>query len=258
MAAAAFHIGGYAARAYSLFEGDLRTLNLSSYETALVHLMRRNLPALRRTFVDWLSDEGNSDEGVLRRLQGERIAAADDDFGADDVVAMALTRHFHRTIATYEHAIVTGSDRHFRTALAQFFRGEQASLEAKHIPLWWSFRVARHLCDDTWKNSLRVVLPKDGGPPRWTELREQFIKMLIERETAEIDLWPSQVGAAARVVIPDYRRLQSWIRRQRKDLVEGPTWPLPEDEREWSRFLARFEHRNFGTKKPKTMRMSSS
>ena len=32
MAAAAFHIGGYAARAYSLFEGDLVDFNLASYE----------------------------------------------------------------------------------------------------------------------------------------------------------------------------------------------------------------------------------
>src|SRR5436190_12206270 len=32
MAAAAFHIGGYTARAFSLFEADLDTLNLSSYE----------------------------------------------------------------------------------------------------------------------------------------------------------------------------------------------------------------------------------
>lgn len=200
MAAAAFHIGGYAARAYSLFEGDLRPLNLSSYETALVHLMRRNLPALRRTFVEWLSNESNSDEGVLRRLQGDRADADGEDFGADDVVAMALTRHFHRAIAVYEHALVTGSDRHFRRALMLFFRGEQASLAAKHVPLWWSFRVARHLSDDTWKNSLRVVLPTDGGPPRWSELREQFIKTLLDRETAEVDLWPSQMSAAARVI----------------------------------------------------------
>lgn len=200
MAAAAFHIGGYAARAYSLFEGDLQALNLSSYETALVHLMRRNLPALRRTFVDWLSAEENSDDAVLRRLQGERVDSENDEFGADDVVAMALTRHFHRSIAIYEHAIVTGGVNHFNRAIVQFVRGEQAASECKHVPLWWSFRVARHLCDDTWRNSLRIVLPKDGGPPRWAELREQFIKMLLERETAEIDLWPSQVRAAARVV----------------------------------------------------------
>lgn len=200
MAAAAFHIGGYAARAYSLFEGSLAGLNLSSYETALVHLMRRDLAALRRTFVGWLSDERNSDEGVLARLQGEDGVNPDDDFGADDVVAMALTRHFHRAIATYEHALVTGNEGYFLRALTNFVRGELASAEAKHVPLWWSFRIARHLCDDLWRNSLRVVLPKDGGPPLWGDSRERFIQMLIERETAEIDLWPSQLQAAARVV----------------------------------------------------------
>src|SRR5207253_628848 len=31
-------------------------------------------------------------------------------------------------------------------------------------------------------------------------LREQFIRMLLEREPAEIDLWPSQLRAATRVI----------------------------------------------------------
>jgi hypothetical protein len=77
MAAAAFHIGGYAARAYSLFEGSLSEFNLSSCEKALVYLMRRNLAGLRRTFTDWLTDENNSDEAVLARLQGAVVDAAD-------------------------------------------------------------------------------------------------------------------------------------------------------------------------------------
>jgi hypothetical protein len=200
MAAAAFHIGGYAARAYSLFEGSLVGLNLSSYETALVRLMRRDLPGLRATFLDWLNDENNTDDAVLGRLQGEGQQGGDEGFGADDVVAMALTRHFHRSIATFEHALVTGNQSYFLRATTMFIRGDQASAEAKHVPLWWSFRVARHLCDDLWGNSLRVVLPPDEGPELWKDLRERFIRMLIDRETAEVDLWPSQVSAASRVV----------------------------------------------------------
>jgi replicative superfamily II helicase len=31
-------------------------------------------------------------------------------------------------------------------------------------------------------------------------LRERFVRMLIERETAEVDLWPSQVHAASSIV----------------------------------------------------------
>ena len=200
MAAAAFHIGGFAARAYSLFEGSLGTFNLSSYETALVYLMRRRLSELRETFVAWLSDENNSDEGVVRRLQEGAPLDAEENFGADDVVAMALTRHFHRAIAIFEHALVTGIEGYYLRSLAMLIRGEQASSEAKHVPLWWSFRVARHLIDDFWGNSLRVALPIDGGPPLWKDLRARFIQMLIERETAEIDLWPSQIQAASRIV----------------------------------------------------------
>lgn len=200
MAAAAFHIGGYAARAYSLFEGSLSEFNLSSCEKALVYLMRRNLAGLRRTFTDWLIDENNSDKAVLARLQGAAVDAADDDFGADDVVAMALTRHFHRCIATYEHALVTGRENYFLRALGDFIRGEDAAAEAKHVPIWWAFRVARHLSDDLWRNTLRVVLPPGGGSPQWPVFRERFIQMLIQRETAELDLWPSQVDAAKRVV----------------------------------------------------------
>jgi superfamily II DNA/RNA helicase len=113
---------------------------------------------------------------------------------------MALTRQFHRSIATFEHALVTGNQSYFSRATAMFIRGDEASAEAKHVPLWWSFRVARHLCDELWRNSLRVVLPADGGPELWKDLRERFIRMLIDRETAEVDLWPSQVRAASRVV----------------------------------------------------------
>lgn len=199
MAAAAFHIGGYAARAYSLFEGQLAGFNLSSYETALVHLMRRNLSRLRDTFMAWLSSASNSDEGVLRRLQGDNLNE-ETAFRAEDVVAMALTRHFHRSIATFEHSLFTGAERYQARALEMFLAGEQGAAEVKHVPLWWSFRVARHLCDDLWDNSLRMLLPSDGGPELWVSLREHFIRMLMSRHPAEIDLWPSQRAAAARVV----------------------------------------------------------
>lgn len=199
MAAAAFHIGGYAARAFSLFEGSLASLNLSSPEQALVYLMRRNLVGLRATFVNWLTDDQNGDEAILERLQ-VADSAVDDTFGSDDVIALALTRHFHQAMATFENAIVVGNQRRHLRAVMMFVRGEQAAAEAKHVPLWWAFRIARHLCDDLWGNSMRAVIPRDGGPPLWLELREKFIRMLISRETAEIDLWPSQLAAARRVV----------------------------------------------------------
>lgn len=194
MAAAAFHIGGYAARAYSLFEGDLAGFNLSSYERALVQLMRRDLAGLRGTVGSWLRDETNSDTNIAARLE------QDEEITVDDVVAVALTRQFHRAIATFEMGLLTGLQQYFDSSIAQLREGGALAGVANHVPLWWSFTVARHLFDDLWGNSLRVLLPVDGGSPEWPPLRERFIQMVSARNIAEIDLWPSQIDAARRIV----------------------------------------------------------
>ena len=156
--------------------------------------MRRDLSGLRLTFCRWLQDASNTDEGVAERLQ------ADGNFTVDDVIATALTRVFHRAIATCEVALLTGREQYFRTTVEQLITGESGAAEANHVPLWWAFKVARHLCDGLWGNSLRIVLPRDGGPELWPFLRERFIQMLAARDLAEIDLWPSQVQAARRVI----------------------------------------------------------
>ncbi|MEX2175488.1 MAG: DEAD/DEAH box helicase [Pirellulaceae bacterium] len=194
MAAAAFHIGGFCARAYSLFSGELATFNLSSYELALVQLMRRDLVGLRDTVGHWLNNEANSDAGVISHLDGEA------DVSADDVVIMALTRHFHHAIATFEMGLLIGSQEYYAEAIDLLKQGAGFAGDVSHVPLWWAFTAARHLFDDLWSNSLRVLLPRDGGPKGWPELRERFIQMVASRNIAEIDLWPSQVDAARRVI----------------------------------------------------------
>ncbi len=194
MAAAAFHIGGYSARAFSLFEADLGDLNLASYERALVLLMRRSFAQLRQNSAEWLQDVRNSDAGVVERLADE------EDFSVDDVVAIALTRIFHRAIAQFEVGLLTGEREYFVTAQAEIELGIRESATANHVPLWWSFTVARHLFDDLWNNSLHTRLPQEGGPPKWPVLRSQFLELLASRIVAEIDLWPSQIEAAGRVL----------------------------------------------------------
>lgn len=194
MAAAAFHIGGFAARAYSLFQGEIATFNLASYEQALVHLMRRDLLALRDTLSTWLGNPANFDAGIASRLESE------DGFTVDDVLATALTAMFHQAIGTFEIGLLTGRLQYFTSALNQLREGEKAAAEINHVPLWWSFKIARHLFDDLWNHSLRNLLPSDPGPNLWHVLRERFIQMTASRNIAEIDLWPSQIDAARRVV----------------------------------------------------------
>ncbi|WP_236621180.1 DEAD/DEAH box helicase [Rhodopirellula sallentina] len=194
MAAGAFHIGGYAARAYSLFSGELETLNLASYERCLVQLMRRDLNGVRDTVFQWMNNRENDDASVQRRLE------TDDDFGAGDLLAIALTRLFLKAIASFEFALLTGRATYHERAMGFLRDGSKASAESNHVPLWWSFTVARHLLDDLWDNSLHNRLPVGGGSPEWPRLRRKMIDLLASRSVAEVDLWPSQLQAAGRVV----------------------------------------------------------
>ncbi|MBX3394285.1 MAG: DEAD/DEAH box helicase [Phycisphaerae bacterium] len=194
MAAAAFHIGGYTARAFSLFAGDLAQLNLASYERSLVHLMRRDVASLRQRSSSWLNAVDNSDAGIAQRLQEHEA------FTVDDALAIALTRTFHKATGAFEAALMVGDLRLLQTAAGLIERGLAEAAEACHVPLWWSFFVAKHLFDDLWHHSLHVVVPVDGGPDDWPVLRSRFIQLMSARPIAEIDLWPSQLDAASRVI----------------------------------------------------------
>jgi hypothetical protein len=57
---------------------------------------------------------------------------------------------------------------------------------------------------DLWDQSLFVRLPSGSGmPPRWNELRRDFIALLSTRKPPHIELWPSQLAAAKRAVDPN-------------------------------------------------------
>ena len=75
--------------------------------------------------------------------------------------------------------------------------------ELNMLPQWWAHRVAIHLLSDLWSNTFheRVPLQPAGGEAAdWPRLRELFIALLHAPPRAEVDLWPSQIEAAARAV----------------------------------------------------------
>ena len=196
-AAASFHIGHFAARAYCLLRGDLDRMNLSSPERLLCILMRRELSRLALDCISWLSDPEHSDERLAARL-----LAAGDDFGPEDALFMALTNNFCRAIAAFEFGLRAGNPSIVRDSIARMSAGITASAETGHVPMWWIYRLASHLLDDLWKHSYHVrlpVLPSDHQC-KWNDLRQHFIDLLGSRNLAHIDLWPSQLAAADRSV----------------------------------------------------------
>jgi hypothetical protein len=71
IAAAAYHLAGYSAVAYSLFNEMEDDLNTSPAEAAIRHLILRDLNQLGAFVREWLSDEAHGDEQIAKALGAE-------------------------------------------------------------------------------------------------------------------------------------------------------------------------------------------
>ena len=198
--AAAFHLAGFAARSFSLLPSPALNKNLSSAERALGLLLRRDFLLLRDHIIQWLGDPVNSDDRISERLLNE-----EDSFGPEDAVLIAIGASFHRVLGLADTAFVLGSPAIFAEATARLETVVAATVEVGNVPLWWAATLTLHLLRDLWDHSLHMRLPVGPGdllPDRWLELRRDFIAQLGTRKPPHIDLWPSQVAAAARAIDP--------------------------------------------------------
>lgn len=198
--AAAFHLAGYAARSYSMLPPSALDKNLASSERALAFLLRRDLLALRELILSWLGRAEHSDEGIAQRL-----ANADDEFGPEDAVVLALTTTYFRTLGLADTALLTGERARYEAAIAALAKLIEAAGDVGNVPIWWVATLTIHLLRDLWDQCLHIQLPAGVGPSgdlpnRWADLRRNFIAQLAVRKPPNIDLWPSQLEAAQRSV----------------------------------------------------------
>lgn len=197
-AATAFHLGRFAARAFSMLPGATDQQNLAPAEAALVQLIRRHLDELHKVFSGWLLDPANADEAVATKLRG------DDSFDQVDAVHNVLTSSFMRGLALLDHALATGITKVAEEARARLFATANAARDCNAVSHWWTATLAAHLVDELWNMSLHQQVPE--LPPnhddyeRWHEIRRGYIQKLRGGKRAAIELWPSQVAAAKRAL----------------------------------------------------------
>src|SRR5579883_1522154 len=210
MAAAAYHLAHLSARAYSLLNIVRGEDNFSPIERVLAQLMLRDLGALRTTLLDFRLRGTGSDATITAALQaqwdqdepGGELADDPSSF-LFDAVDLALTDSFFGALATFLLALERGDRPLMEQAVARLRESLSICSEINLLPQWWAHRVALHLLSDLWASSFHErlpLLPAGGDAADWPSLRERFIASLICRTKAEIDLWPSQVAAAARAV----------------------------------------------------------
>jgi hypothetical protein len=195
IAASAYHLAGFSAVAYSLFnEAAGGDLNLTPGEAAVMRLILRDLDGLRRFVRAWLNDDAHSDDRIAAEVSGE-------DVDLDEILAMILNTTICRALAYFDFALETGEEEPLATARALLDSAVSLSDNAENVPLWWMTNLCRHLIDDLWQHSLHQNLPTqppEGAEEQYPDLRRLFISSLYARKSSEVELWPSQREAARR------------------------------------------------------------
>jgi hypothetical protein len=194
IAAAAYHLAGFSAVAYSLFNETAEDINLSPGETAIRHLIMRDLNQLRDFVRDWLGDEARGDEQFAEVLRGENP-------DVDAVLSTILNTTICRALAFFDFALETGENEPIGEARGLLATAVSLADNAENVPLWWISNLCLHLIDDLWEHSLHQNLPTappEGAEEKYPDLRRLFISSLYARKTSEVELWPSQREAAQR------------------------------------------------------------
>lgn len=196
VAAASYHLGAFSARAFSLVTPSLESQNLAIHERALCLLLLRRLDNLDSLIITELSNPENSDAVVAGRLYDPL-----DSFDSDDALVVATSENYLRALAAFLFCLRTGDQAALSISLRRLKEGEDLSALSGFVSTWWIYRITRLLIEDLWNASLQNLLPlasSDGSD--WTRLREIFVLLMAARSTSELDLWPSQVSIASRVL----------------------------------------------------------
>jgi RAD3-like DEAD/DEAH box helicase len=194
LAAAAYHLAGFSAVAYSLFSESPDDLNAAPAEIAVRYLVLRDLDGLRTFVQSWLTASEHADQSLAALI-------AEQEIGAEDAVVTILNSTICRALAYFDFALETGEMDSVDQARTLLTLATKLADHAENVPLWWLARISRHLIDDLWQHSLHQTLPTEppsGPSDRYDELRTLFIGTLFARKNAEVELWPSQREAAQR------------------------------------------------------------
>lgn len=215
LAASAYHLGRFSAKAFSLIQGTIETENLSHMEKALSMLMLRKFDNLETSIMEWKFAGNASDAALAAKLEMEiehlnQIINTEDqpeEYGVASVeipiVDLAITDNYFSSIYEFLFALETGRQDLLESAISRIENSLTVCSELNLLSQWWVLRITKHLLNDLWESSFHKVIPVTPNQEHsvdWTTLRWLFITSLFKRNKAEVDLWPSQLEGARRAV----------------------------------------------------------
>jgi superfamily II DNA/RNA helicase len=219
IAGAASHLGGYAARAFSLVQASIDSGRLTPMEDTLADLILRDLDRIEERTLRLRSSDDLTDDALLEALEADGESVGDPvDLTAESghhgvgPVALLLSEHYLSAVSSALFAIAYNRLTALRGALEEIEVGEQASAQVSAAGPWWVYRLTRRLLGDLGETSISANIPSSRppaatptagmpgeGPRSWSYLRRTFVASLFARRRSEIDLWPSQLNVVGRI-----------------------------------------------------------
>lgn len=204
IAGAAYHLGRYSARAYSLLFEGVDQSNLSVVERSLAQLMLRDLEGVNAAVSSWFDSGVGSDGNLIATFDALAEEDGPEEGGAIEAMTLALEGNFLSAMSQTLLALERGEQSLILQAQARLREGLSVAGELNLVTQWWTHRLAVHIVDGLWSSSFHVLLPSQGPTGidvgDWVNLRKLFIASLLSRRRAEIELWPSQTDATKRVL----------------------------------------------------------
>jgi len=219
IAGVASHLGGYAARAYSLVQASRSTGNLTTIENTLVDLILRDLDKIESQTQALKTSPEITDEAVLLAfLDPDHNQSASDQLTDENTILSApidllLAENYLSAVTEALYSFSIDGSYLLEEALESLTRGQRASQDIRATRSWWVYRLTRWLLVDLEKTSLRANIPQNLPESDisiwstvsqnrfhdWEYLRTSFIDSLFARNRSEIDLWPSQLHVVDRI-----------------------------------------------------------
>lgn len=215
LAASAYHLARYSAKAYSLLRGTLNEGNISFIERGLCQIILRELDTLEDEIFEWKFNEYGSDQNLANIIDQEvdQVEAAEGegvlpvDYSIESIelpiVDTAITDNYYSSLSLFLMALERGDEEFLNQSIEILQVGLGISSELNMVPQWWVHRITIHLLGDLWSSCFHKILPvdpPDGNGQDWQALRWYFIALLYKRRKSEIDLWPSQLEGAIRAI----------------------------------------------------------
>ena len=215
LAASAYHLAQFSAKAYSLLRDALNEEKISYIERSLCLVILRDLNSLEDEIFDWKFNKYGSDESLAESIdqQVELIDVVNgknvlrEDYGVESIeipiVDVAITENYYSALSLFLMALERGNKEILDNSITTLKKGLEISGELNMVPQWWIHRITIHLLDDLWSSSFHQILPNDsfdGNGQNWHLLRNYFIALLYKRKISEINLWPSQIEGAKRAI----------------------------------------------------------